>query len=166
MSAGWVLLCRGSVRLYSDFYESDIIVASPLALATKLSEDEEEGEQRQHTCAGLIAKQGISVPLWSKFLQNLSKSLLQGHHILFRFSSMHDTVATIMTLRAHGVHSIEIPTKFAECWTWSWNIIPSHFSPKNNHCAAALYAAVQGSLQQPCLRLEIPVYYLHMFVDG
>lgn len=38
---GW---CRGSVRLYSDFYESDIIVASPLALATKLTEDEEEGE--------------------------------------------------------------------------------------------------------------------------
>ena len=33
------------MRLYSDFYESDIIVASPLALATKLSEDEEEGEQ-------------------------------------------------------------------------------------------------------------------------
>ncbi len=38
---GW---CRGSVRLYSDFYESDIIVASPLALATKLTEEEEEGE--------------------------------------------------------------------------------------------------------------------------
>ncbi|KAL3145860.1 hypothetical protein ABBQ38_015229 [Trebouxia sp. C0009 RCD-2024] len=36
-------ITRGSVRLYSDFYESDIIVASPLALATKLSEDEEEG---------------------------------------------------------------------------------------------------------------------------
>lgn len=38
-----VMLCRGSVRLYSDFYESDIIVASPLALATKLTEEEEEG---------------------------------------------------------------------------------------------------------------------------
>lgn len=37
-------ITRGSVRLYSDFYESDIIVASPLALATKLTEeDEEEG---------------------------------------------------------------------------------------------------------------------------
>ncbi|DBA80702.1 TPA: hypothetical protein ACH3X1_007943 [Trebouxia sp. C0004] len=36
-------ITRGSVRLYSDFYESDIIVASPLALATKLIEDEEEG---------------------------------------------------------------------------------------------------------------------------
>lgn len=34
--------CRGSVRLYADFYESDIIVASPLALATKITEGEEE----------------------------------------------------------------------------------------------------------------------------
>lgn len=39
-----ICACRGSVRLYSDFYESDIIIASPLALATKMSEDEEEGE--------------------------------------------------------------------------------------------------------------------------
>ena len=31
------------MRLYSDFYESDIIVASPLALATKLTEEEDEG---------------------------------------------------------------------------------------------------------------------------
>lgn len=54
MSTGWVLLCRGSVRLYSDFYESDIIVASPLALATKLSEDEEEGEQHQRTSSTLV----------------------------------------------------------------------------------------------------------------
>lgn len=49
--------CRGSVRLYSDFYESDIIVASPLALATKLSEDEEEGELQWHlyyACPGLV----------------------------------------------------------------------------------------------------------------
>lgn len=38
-----IKITRGSVRLYSDFYESDIIVASPLALATKLSEDAEEG---------------------------------------------------------------------------------------------------------------------------
>ena len=37
-----VLHRRGSVRLYADFYESDIIVASPLALATKLTEGEEE----------------------------------------------------------------------------------------------------------------------------
>ena len=44
--------CRGSVKLYSDFYESDIIIASPLALATKLSEDEEEGG-RQSTCIHL-----------------------------------------------------------------------------------------------------------------
>ena len=49
------VVCRGSVRLYSDFYESDIIVASPLALATKLSEDEEEGEQLWCICGTPIA---------------------------------------------------------------------------------------------------------------
>ena len=30
------------MRLYADFYESDIIVASPLALATKLAEEDEQ----------------------------------------------------------------------------------------------------------------------------
>jgi len=33
------MLCgRGAVRLYSDFAQSDIVVASPLGLATFLSE--------------------------------------------------------------------------------------------------------------------------------
>ena len=30
--------CRGAVKLYADFFEADILVASPLALATLLSE--------------------------------------------------------------------------------------------------------------------------------
>ena len=30
-----VLICRGAIKLYSDFYEADIIVASPIALVTK-----------------------------------------------------------------------------------------------------------------------------------
>lgn len=47
----WFARCRGSVRLYSDFYESDIIVASPLALATKLTEDEEEGKAFALPCS-------------------------------------------------------------------------------------------------------------------
>lgn len=34
---------RGAVKLYCDFMQSDIIVASPIALATKLSEEAEEG---------------------------------------------------------------------------------------------------------------------------
>ena len=38
-----VRACRGAVRLYADFYQSDIIVASPLALATALQEGEAEG---------------------------------------------------------------------------------------------------------------------------
>lgn len=33
-----IKLTRGSVRLYTDFFQSDIIIASPLALATKLNE--------------------------------------------------------------------------------------------------------------------------------
>ena len=34
--------CRGAVKLYSDFLQSDIVVASPIALATKLSEESDE----------------------------------------------------------------------------------------------------------------------------
>lgn len=32
------LLCRGAVKLYADFFQSDVIVASPIALATKQAE--------------------------------------------------------------------------------------------------------------------------------
>lgn len=35
-------LTRGAVRLYTDFYQSDVLIASPLALATKLSEAEKD----------------------------------------------------------------------------------------------------------------------------
>ena len=35
---------RGAVRLFSEFYQSDIIVASPLAVATLLGEPPAEGE--------------------------------------------------------------------------------------------------------------------------
>ena len=30
--------CRGAVKLYADFFQSDIVVASPIALATKQAE--------------------------------------------------------------------------------------------------------------------------------
>ena len=36
--------CRGAVKLYSDFLQSDIVVASPIALATKLSDEQMEEE--------------------------------------------------------------------------------------------------------------------------
>ena len=36
--------CRGAVKLYSDFLQSDIVVASPIALATKLSDEQKEEE--------------------------------------------------------------------------------------------------------------------------
>ena len=39
----WVCRSRGAVKLYADFMQSDIIVASPIALATKLSDEVEEG---------------------------------------------------------------------------------------------------------------------------
>ena len=38
-----IKLTRGAARLYSDFYQSDVLVLSPLALATKLSDSEKEG---------------------------------------------------------------------------------------------------------------------------
>lgn len=39
------------MRLYTDFFQSDIIVASPLALATKLGEGpEEDGKHPQVWC--------------------------------------------------------------------------------------------------------------------
>lgn len=38
-----MVLCRGAVRLFADFFQSDIIVASPIALATKQGEAEKEG---------------------------------------------------------------------------------------------------------------------------
>ncbi|KAK9823260.1 hypothetical protein WJX72_001434 [[Myrmecia] bisecta] len=38
-----VKITRGAVRLFSDFFQSDIIVASPLALATKINEASKEG---------------------------------------------------------------------------------------------------------------------------
>jgi U3 small nucleolar RNA-associated protein 25 len=39
-----IRLTRGSVKLFSDLYQSDIIVASPIALATKIAEDAKKGE--------------------------------------------------------------------------------------------------------------------------
>ena len=36
--------CRGQVKLYSDFFQSDIIVASPIALATKLADKDSPEE--------------------------------------------------------------------------------------------------------------------------
>ena len=40
----WLMRGRGAVRLFSEFYQSDIIVASPLAVATLLGEPPAEGE--------------------------------------------------------------------------------------------------------------------------
>jgi len=37
-----IKLTLGAVRLYTDFYQSDVLIASPLALATKLSEAEKD----------------------------------------------------------------------------------------------------------------------------
>jgi U3 small nucleolar RNA-associated protein 25 len=37
-----IKMTRGAIRLYTDFYQSDVLVASPLALATKLSEAEKD----------------------------------------------------------------------------------------------------------------------------
>lgn len=43
-SATRSITCRGAVRLFSEFYQSDIIVASPLAVATLLGEAPADGE--------------------------------------------------------------------------------------------------------------------------
>ncbi len=47
-----LLPTRGAVRLYSDFYQSDIIVASPLGLATRLGEAPAEGEDTKDSGSG------------------------------------------------------------------------------------------------------------------
>ena len=49
-TAAWLGPGRGAVRLYTDFFQSDIIVASPLALATKLGEG--PGEDGLHPQVG------------------------------------------------------------------------------------------------------------------
>ena len=36
-----VIVCRGAMKLFADFYEADIIVASPLAISTLLAEHKE-----------------------------------------------------------------------------------------------------------------------------
>lgn len=41
-----IKLTRGAARLFTDFYDSDILVCSPLALATKLEEPPKEGTPR------------------------------------------------------------------------------------------------------------------------
>lgn len=38
-----IKITKGAVKLYADFYQSDILVASPLALATKIAEGSKEG---------------------------------------------------------------------------------------------------------------------------
>ena len=43
---------RGAVRLYSDFYQSDIIVASPLGLVTRLGEAPAEGAADEGSGSG------------------------------------------------------------------------------------------------------------------
>ena len=40
------------MRLYTDFFQSDIIVASPLALATKLGEGPGEDGKHPQVCRG------------------------------------------------------------------------------------------------------------------
>ena len=65
------VVCRGSVRLYSDFYESDIIVASPLALATKLSEDAEEGTLHQRLFVCLLSHRTPVTSGFKKWLQKM-----------------------------------------------------------------------------------------------
>ena len=40
-----IFACRGAVKLYADFFQSDIIVASPIALATKQAEVEGKSQE-------------------------------------------------------------------------------------------------------------------------
>ena len=38
-------MCRGQIRLFADFFQSDIIVASPIALATRQAEAEADAPE-------------------------------------------------------------------------------------------------------------------------
>ena len=39
------MYCRGAVKLYADFFQSDFLVASPIALATKQAEVEGKSDE-------------------------------------------------------------------------------------------------------------------------
>lgn len=99
--------CRGSVKLYSDFYESDIIIASPLALATKLSEDEEEGG-RQSTCihlcwsrpATLKAVQ-CNIMMYTYICLASALSIPWHHHLSYPGITTSHTLASLFSIPWH-----------------------------------------------------------------
>lgn len=85
-----IKLTRGCIRLYRDFFDSDIIVASPLGLATKLEEDKKERKTDDTDYLSSIEimfmarADVIQMQNWahvSKIMESLNNIPLEQHNI-------------------------------------------------------------------------------------
>lgn len=99
------------MRLYADFYESDIIVASPLALATKITEGEEEEGGAADMLSSievlLVARLDVmQMQNWAHMTTGMLPAVRHG--LLHMLGVMH-TSDTCYTIRFDGTDSTQDP---------------------------------------------------------
>ena len=77
-------MTRGAVRIFSDFYQSDIIVASPLGLATKLGEAQAEGDDTTGGPADFLSSVEVAVVARADVMtmQNWTHVKLGAHQLV------------------------------------------------------------------------------------
>ena len=104
--------CRGQVKLYSDFFQSDIIVASPIALATKLADKDSPEEVDFLSSVEIVVAARCDVcqmQNWSHMVTgdpSPSIHCLQTHRILIYFCFF-----SMSALTLHHSHKHE-----TSCW--------------------------------------------------